>query len=90
MENTEGQNANAKGENNDKVERAVVASLSCPPGGAGTGNTTNKGKISNRKNGLPKGCPWDDHEIPMGCQWDAHAMPMTCPWAIRELLVVCP
>ena len=31
---------NARGENNDKMQRAVVASLSCPPGGAGTDNTT--------------------------------------------------
>ena len=52
MENTEGQKANARGEDNDKIKRVVVVSLSCRPGGTATGNTTNKGDISkNRKKG---------------------------------------
>ena len=47
MATTEGQKAKARGENNDKINRAVVASLSsCPPWGAATGHTTNTGKIS--------------------------------------------
>ena len=33
----------------NKTKRAVVASLSCPPGGAATENATNKGKISEKR-----------------------------------------
>ena len=52
MQNTEGQKPNAGGENNGNIKRAVVASLSCQPGGAATGNTTKEKYVKkNRRNG---------------------------------------
>ena len=49
-ENTEGQKANARGENNDiiKQKRAVVASLSYPPGGGIIGQCSEQRKISKK------------------------------------------
>ena len=49
MESAEGQRANARGENNAKIKRAVVASLSCPPGGLQRANKTKEKYAKTKK-----------------------------------------
>ena len=50
MENTEGQKANARGENNDKIKRTVVYGTAVVPAWGGSNGQYNKQKKREQKN----------------------------------------